>query len=373
MKKGLAVLLAFCMAVLFSLNVFAAEESGNEYSITTPYEFPVKPGDDEWKDFITTQEMIDAMQIPENILENTTTVALIETMLSSSILEFYCCEDVYYAMEALEDSYNVFRELQSRPDYVESLIRIYENTSLLTGEELEVSNADEHFFDVFNLEVLIAFEMSKSENSYARTNSIQQDWTSVEESYEEKQQIRIQENETYSSNSNGFIWFIENSKGQVDSSSEISLLAMTTATVKTPRQTNVTAYIYDDYTSSEKNKINSDTDAKYPNATRLSGATKKYNCHSYAWYSQNASTNIYWIPNPSAFWSDGSYVVASAGAGRKVRYLSGEHSAIMYTYSSGEIYYQSKWGTAGVYRHSPSYGPSIYNYGAGVTYYKNNS
>ena len=120
----------------------------------------------------------------------------------------------------------------------------------------------------------------------------------------------------------------------------------------------------------ERNSIDSDTDATYPAATRVASASAKYNCHSYCWYSQDVSTNQYWLNNPSPYWTDGSYVEAPIAVGRKVRYLSGAHSAIVNYYSSGVTFFRSKWGLAGVYNHAPSYGPPEYNYFSGVKYYK---
>lgn len=138
------------------------ENVEQRYSITTPYDFPVAPGDKEWANFSTTQEMIDATQVPEDILKNTTTRALIETMLSNPfILEFQCCEDSMYVFEMLEKNFNVFRELQLRSDYREELLNLYESKNLVTASELESNNGSTHFFDVFNLEVLIAHEMEK--------------------------------------------------------------------------------------------------------------------------------------------------------------------------------------------------------------------
>ncbi|WP_442256788.1 hypothetical protein [Vagococcus salmoninarum] len=45
----------------------------------------------------------------------------------------------------------------------------------------------------------------------------------------------------------------------------------------------------------------------YPKTSRLTSATKLFNCHSYAWYSSNTSTNKYWLNAPTKYISDGSY------------------------------------------------------------------
>ena len=47
------------------------------------------------------------------------------------------------------------------------------------------------------------------------------------------------------------------------------------------------------------------------NVSQLRSYTYKYNCHSYAWYSQGTS-NSYWMENPYAYMTDGSYSLGTA-------------------------------------------------------------
>jgi hypothetical protein len=97
----------------------------------------------------------------------------------------------------------------------------------------------------------------------------------------------------------------------------------------------------------------------FPYAIRLTNATNKYNCHSYAWYNQTTSNNA-WMPNPSAYWTDGSYArwTGAPYVGLKVRYVVGNaHSAIIYNISNHQ--YKSKWGPGPLMIHSPSYCPYI--------------
>ncbi len=60
-------------------------------------------------------------------------------------------------------------------------------------------------------------------------------------------------------------------------------------------------------TSTEINYYNNKA-KNYPNAEKLSEPTYRYNCHSYAWYSQDTETNDLWIDYPSQFYEDGSYI-----------------------------------------------------------------
>ncbi len=108
------------------------------------------------------------------------------------------------------------------------------------------------------------------------------------------------------------------------------------------------------------------SDAIFPQNTRLSSATRKYNCHSYAWYSQSTSNNKWWMNDPSAYYTDGSYTeVFSPQAGDIICYFDDNnnpvHSGIVVQvlgYADNSIcgtaskyIVESKWGEYGLYQH----------------------
>lgn len=102
----------------------------------------------------------------------------------------------------------------------------------------------------------------------------------------------------------------------------------------------------------------------YPYAYFAENASRKYNCHSYAWYNQSKWNDI-WIdtPNDDAFWNDGSYklvvtasiwpIPSSVANGAKVSYVSSDHSAI----KASSVSYLSKWGPGPLMLHRPEYSP----------------
>lgn len=110
-------------------------------------------------------------------------------------------------------------------------------------------------------------------------------------------------------------------------------------------------------------------------------ATVKYNCHSYAWYSQ-AITNDYWINSPANFLS-GSYISSffsntipsGVSSGDKVIYYKFKLFSTNYQHSA-RVYskllntFISKWGNYGLYVHSPTEVPSSYN-ASSLRYYSN--
>ena len=109
-----------------------------------------------------------------------------------------------------------------------------------------------------------------------------------------------------------------------------------------------------DWTRSEKDALNAYYSTAYPGANRLSDPTKKYNCHSYAWYWASTG-NYYWISNPNAYMNDGSYSKVSAiKVGDKTYWNNGSHSGIVAGVGSGgtsNIRFVSKWGSLGLYNH----------------------
>lgn len=96
------------------------------------WDYPVKPGSDEWKSFQTTQEMIDKCQIPEGILGTLPTKDLLEICLN---YPFY--GDVGLA-SSLQDGFdhhlkkfNGLYELMKREDVAVELMQRYLKINLL--------------------------------------------------------------------------------------------------------------------------------------------------------------------------------------------------------------------------------------------------
>ncbi len=120
-----------------------------------------------------------------------------------------------------------------------------------------------------------------------------------------------------------------------------------------------------DLNNLQKDLEHSEIESNYPNAIFLSEATNRYNCHSYAWYSQDYATNMYWINDPSAYLVGNYYVeVNSPMSGDIICYYNGTtavHSGIVVTSHYGNtngvcgnsnlMTVQSKWADGGLYEH----------------------
>lgn len=339
----------------------------DDKNITTAYQFSLTPEDKGWEKLSTTEEMVKAYQIPEDILKSMTTEAIVETIIDNPFLIQYMAYDTTEdALDMHFEVFNVYNELYSRDDVLQVLNEVYENESVVTNAK----TASTKFFRLTNLELLISTELYLNDQTNFLTANLGKNTNKTMQIHQEKSGERYDAG-IYSDYSDGFTWFEENLKNK-NSHSDLAKIAERSSTstyVKTPKGTKVSAIIYDDMTAAEKKEKNDLYASLYPAAKRIYTATKKFNCHSYAWYSQKYSTNKYWIRDPKAYREDGSYTVSKIAANRKVWYTNGTHSAIVSYYNNGTTLYTSKWGSYGLYSHAPTYGPP-FGYKQGVKYYK---
>jgi hypothetical protein len=116
---------------------------------------------------------------------------------------------------------------------------------------------------------------------------------------------------------------------------------------------------------------NSWVETHYPAATREANASRRYNCHSYAWYSQSTN-NIRWMnaPEQKKYWQDGSYGYRSwQSPGFRIDYANDDHSAIVAYSPTAPYMFRSKWGELPRMYHAPGYAP--YNSSALYSYARN--
>ncbi len=99
------------------------------------YHFPIKPGTEEWKSFTSHDEMLQACQIPEDILKGMSTVGLIETVLnyplSKDIIAYNTPQG---GINSQIKQFNGLSELLKRTDAKEKLLDKYQEINSLDGE-----------------------------------------------------------------------------------------------------------------------------------------------------------------------------------------------------------------------------------------------
>ncbi|MCM1314094.1 MAG: hypothetical protein NC040_09815 [Muribaculaceae bacterium] len=373
MKKILSAFLSSAI-LLFSVSttVSAGYESEEaSYTITSAskatefYKSVMK--NPEWS-ATSRKERGEKLQLPEKWLENMTTSALID-----AVVEYPYFSDVYFfdnvkkGAEVLYYTFNGVRELADRPDVATVLLQKYKDENILT----DVNTSDD-IFRLTDIEILLSLDFVReklTDDEISELSNI------AFNKYNKKNKSEIYgeftENIFYD-----LIGVDTNSENLVDSAES----AMSyDSVVYTPNGSPVSVIVdRPELSYKEITELNAIARTGYPNAERLREPTNKYNCHSYAWYSQSSSNNK-WMNNPYAYISDGSYYLSSnPQSNYRMVYWQGnsiEHSAIIETRLSGGsninfrnmVIVISKWGNGGLYRHNGNDSP--YYYCDTVSYY----
>jgi hypothetical protein len=126
----------------------------------TVWDYPVKPGTEEWRKFTSNEEMVKACQISKNVLSSLSTEDLAELCLKYPLLyDVFAFENLNHGLDKLFDDFNGIRELYKRTDVSSCLIKRYvrkvQDFSFL---DREVSDLEKGYFiiSVSSLEVLLA-------------------------------------------------------------------------------------------------------------------------------------------------------------------------------------------------------------------------
>jgi hypothetical protein len=130
-------------------------ENIHTQNVNPSWDFPVKPGTEGWKNFHSTQEMVDACQVPEDILSSLSTDELTDVCLQYPLLFSYCAfTDWNYAMEVEFHDFNGFRELFKRSEVAEELLKRYQ-AKISSINDTTILKED-YLFPVTNLDVLLS-------------------------------------------------------------------------------------------------------------------------------------------------------------------------------------------------------------------------
>ena len=143
--------LALCVAAVIVVSLFSvigAVRAEDAYSIDTPYEYPIKPGMDEWDEILDHAAKIEMLQIPEHILDEMTTRALAETVMDYPFLiDMYAYGDTSLGYEVVSETFNGLAELESRPDALSTLVEIQ--------QEQDIQESNSQSIRAMYLDVLI--------------------------------------------------------------------------------------------------------------------------------------------------------------------------------------------------------------------------
>ncbi len=96
------------------------------------WDFPVKPGMEEWKSLKNSYEKINSCQIPNDVLPVLSTEQLVEICLRYPLLlDIMAFNNILDGFEKYKSDFNGFRELIKRKDATSILIQKYKETNPL--------------------------------------------------------------------------------------------------------------------------------------------------------------------------------------------------------------------------------------------------
>jgi len=189
MKKNILKLMALCVvcALFFtvkscknpelSLNDIEAEQlqspaltrSGGEW---LAWDYPVKQSMEEWRQFTSYAQMVQACLVPADVLARMTTEELISVCIDYPLrFKFYLYDNLQTGFKRVTDDFNGLQELLMRKDNVQCLINMLHEIDLETLPQRNLSN-----IEIGNLIVSHTFveAMLSHERVMANTTSEQQ-------------------------------------------------------------------------------------------------------------------------------------------------------------------------------------------------------
>jgi hypothetical protein len=129
-------------------------------SPTDAYDYPIKPGTDEWKALGSHDEMLQACQIPESILKDMSTAGLVETVLNYPLLLDYMAYDSrQYGLDMVVSHFNGLQELFNREDAGTELLARYRtmDPAAIDNDWTDVEKGS-YSFSFQDIEALLAQE-----------------------------------------------------------------------------------------------------------------------------------------------------------------------------------------------------------------------
>jgi len=157
------------------------------------WDYPIKPGTNEWAAFETSEQMIKACQIPLEILSTITTKELVEISLNYPQFNNYMAfNDEREGVNNIINRFNGLLELSQRTDCINELIKVYENYPIITQIQM---NSDSKFYHIpYKLPFL---ELVLSDNLFfSQLNS--EDLETIRKIAINKYALKIENPEVYS-------------------------------------------------------------------------------------------------------------------------------------------------------------------------------
>lgn len=121
-----------------------------------PYEFPVKPGTEQWMKLVSSKEMDDVCVIPDQVLSTLSTKALLITCLNyPRLIDVFSADNMQAGFDFCSTHFNGLKELLNRSDLSKVLLNYYPEMDI-QYYIMKGDNGKPSFLQIAFFELLIA-------------------------------------------------------------------------------------------------------------------------------------------------------------------------------------------------------------------------
>lgn len=259
--------------------------TAEETSLTPAEQYAAYVDSLDWPSYDNHIDMVNAAQIPTHILNQMSTENLVEAFLLYPLrYDLIVWNSYRQGFDAVKSQFNGLEELVNREDGAQKLLEKMQSIPVV----MSTANIDhEQYMRPLYLDVLLA------QPEFMNQFSAQEAEQAIEiiDGIIEQRNPNIYGNSTYK--------FYQAANEQIET-------YYNWFSIKSPggKDVSVRQWTYGDG-EIDQWQLNTEYRNKYPNAIYKDTSTRRYNCHSYAWYSQS-SLNTYWIAKAEPYLTDGT-------------------------------------------------------------------
>ena len=364
------LLLAFLMTGIVSCSQSLDEMTTNQntcvietksvapvYSNHEPYSFEEIDNVDTWKTYVSLEEKCSICQIPEEILDEMTTEALLKTCMNHPLSLIHACyENPLNAIDYLVNNSNVFNRFINREDAADCLVSLYAKMSVNKDTGQLHDETDGYVPRLFSYQLLeLLLSSGLVPDTFEENRKME-----LEQQVKSHLEMERRNPDIFGYFSKKYCYLLKEvlmQKGSVDfeKAKEIydgldeKYLPLECVTkdfmdtyyydyLYTPYGRPTLCYVYAPLSTEEYNGFMA-VAAQHPGIQVVGLPTSEYNCHCYAWSMTRDDAIRLWLPSYTNYIYYDGYVPCSASDVEILVYNGGDHSAVMT--SSGKVI--SKW------------------------------
>ncbi len=175
------------VALIPFMTIFCSCASASSQN-TDAYQYPIKPGTEEWKGLTSHTDMLAVCQIPESALQNMSTAGLLESVLNYPLLgDYMAFNSVQQGFDSVASQFNGLQEFLNRKDAGEMLLKTYSDMKPQAVAAVSPTRQDyQKTFGINDLELIVAQDPILSNLTDAQLRQLVQ---TAREKYLAKQQL----------------------------------------------------------------------------------------------------------------------------------------------------------------------------------------